>query len=248
MINGKPKGILAQILLRTDSRIFLFFAYIIALISPLLKGFSTKAIVSVIFVHLFFVIIYGLVYFGYDFIQFFFSPILVIIYPINNYLSTQYLKKFKQNIPAHTVVILGQTDWFKLEGWLRTNFLKDELEALVRCIKSRKQDFSFYTNASFKDIEKIMADKSIKEVYFFGHGDSHRFQLKTDEILYYCEFNNSEKYGKEFVHQVHCGTPDGKSLIDYVVPAENKAKCFFFRKPINNSDIKKEFKRRTEKK
>lgn len=91
MINGKSKGIS----LRTDSRVLLFFAYVIALISPLLKGVSTKAIISVISVHLFFVIIYGLVYFGYEFIQFFFSPIMVIIYPINNYLSAQYLKKFK---------------------------------------------------------------------------------------------------------------------------------------------------------
>jgi Na+/phosphate symporter len=144
MIKGKPRGKFAKILLRTDSRIFLFFAYIIALISPLLKGFSTKAIVSVIFVHLFFVIIYGLVYFGYEFIQFFFSPILVIIYPISNYLSTQYLKKFKQNIPAHTVIILGQTDWFKLEAWLKNNFFRDELEALVRYLKAQKQDFFLY--------------------------------------------------------------------------------------------------------
>jgi hypothetical protein len=170
---------------------------------------------------------------------------LVIIYPINNYLSAQYLKKFKKNVPAHTVIILGQTDWFKLEGWLKTNFLKDEIEALVCYLKAKKQDFSFYTSASLEEVEKIMADKIIKEVYFFGHGDSHRFQLKTDEILYYCEFNNPKKYGKEFVHQVHCGTVDGKSLIDYVVPMENREKCFLFRKPINNSDIRNEFKKRT---
>ncbi len=89
-----------------------------------------------------------------------------------------------------------------------------------------------------------MVDKDIKEVYFVGHGDSHSFKLKGDKVLYYCDFNDPVKYGKEFVHQVHCGTSYGKSLIDYVVPKENRAKCFFFGKQINSNDIEKEFKRR----
>ena len=89
-----------------------------------------------------------------------------------------------------------------------------------------------------------MSDKNIKEVYFFGHGSSHVFQLNTDDILYYCDYNNN-KYGKEYVHQVHCGTKDGKSLVDYVVPEENKKGCFLIRKSINGFDIVKEFKRKT---
>jgi hypothetical protein len=90
-----------------------------------------------------------------------------------------------------------------------------------------------------------MSNKRIKEVYFFGHGDSHVFQLNTDQFLYYCEFNNREKYGKDFVHQVHCGDPYGKRLIDYVVSEENRVKCFFFNEPIDYFDIRKEFKKRT---
>ncbi len=86
-----------------------------------------------------------------------------------------------------------------------------------------------------------MSDKNIKEVYFFGHGDSHSFQLNTDTFLYYCDFNNPKKYGKEFVHQVHCGILYGKSLIDYVVPEKNRDKCFFFRKTITSTDIEREF-------
>jgi len=74
-------------------------------------------------------------------------------------------------------------------------------------------------------------------------GSSHIFQLSIDEILYYCDFNNP-KYKKEFVHQIHCGTTHGKSLVDYVVPLENRGSCFFFRKPINGFDILKELKRR----
>jgi hypothetical protein len=116
---------------------------------------------------------------------------------------------------------------------------------MIEYLKKKNQNFSFYTKAGFADVEKIMSDKNIKEVYFFGHGDSHTFQLNTDEVLYYCEFNDQEKYGKEFVHQVHCGTPHGKSLIDYVVPEENRSKCFFFDKSITGPEIIKEFKRRT---
>jgi len=241
MIKNKPSGILAKILLRADIRIFLFFLYIITLLFLLLEGRWLLAL----FVHLFFVIIYGIAYFGYDFLQFFFSPIMMIVYPIDNYLLMRYLKKFNKNIPAPTVVVLGQSDWFKLEGWLKPNFLKSEIESLVRYLKTKKQDFSFYPRANFGDVERIMGDKSIEEVYFFGHGDSHTFQLNTDEILYYCDFNNPAKYGKQFVHQVHCGTPYGKSLIDYVVPEKNRPQCFFFRNPINSNDIKNEFKQRT---
>jgi hypothetical protein len=108
---------------------------------------------------------------------------------------------------------------------------------------AKEQDFSFYPDADFNDVEKIMSDKTIKEVYFLGHGDSHSFKLNTDEILYYCDFNDP-KYSKEFVHQVHCGTPHGKSLIDYVVPEKNRNKCFLFRKPIDSLDVKKEFKKK----
>jgi len=170
---------------------------------------------------------------------------MAVLIPINNYLLKRYLRNFKQNVPAEVVIILGQSDFFKLEAWVKPNFLKSEIVGLVKYLKAKNQDFSFYTKASLKDVEKIMSDKIIKEVYFFGHGDSHTFQLNTDEILYYCEFNDLEKYGKDFVHQVHCGTPYGKSLIDYVVPKENRSRCFLFRKTIRSADIEKEFKRMT---
>jgi hypothetical protein len=233
---------LKKILKRTDVGLIQFFVYIGTLIYLLLSG---HGLLSVIFAHLFFVVIYGIIYFRQNFLLFSLSPITAVFSPIQNYLLEKYLRNFKQNIPADTVVILGQSDWFKLEGWIKLNFLKSEIEELVKLLKAGGRDFSFYSNASFKDVEKIMSDKNIKEVYFLGHGDSHTFQLKTDEFLYYCDFNDPKKYGKEFVHQVHCGTPDGKSLIDYVVPKENRDKCFLFRRPINSLDIEKEFKKRT---
>lgn len=230
-----------KILQRTDSRLIQFFVYLGALVFLLLKGFG---FLSVVYVHLFFVLIYGIVYFRDEFLMFFFSPIFAIALPIQNYYLKKYLSNFKQNVSAEVVIVLGQSDWFKLWAWLKNNFLESEIKALVKYLQAKGQNFAFYTKASIKDVEKIMSNKSIKEVYFFGHGDSHTFQLNTDKYLYYCDFNDYQKYGKEFAHQVHCGTPDGKRLIDYVVPEENRDKCFFFDKSITSADIKKEFKRR----
>lgn len=231
-----------EILKRTDVGLIQLFLYIGALIYLLLKGHGWW---SVVFVHLFFVFVYGIIYSGQEFLLFFLSPITAILFPIQSCLLREYLKNFKQNVPAEVVVVLGQSDWFKLKAWIKHNFLKSEIESLVKYLKAKKQEFSFYPNASFKDVEEIMSDKSIKEVYFFGHGTSHVFQLNTDDFLYYCNFNDYQKYGKEFVHQIHCGTSDGKSLVDYVVPKENQSKCFLFRKSINFFDIKKEFERKT---
>jgi hypothetical protein len=231
-----------KILKRTDVGLIQFFVYVGILVYLLFKGYGWW---SVVFVHLFFVLIYGIIYFRYEFVMFIVSPVTAIIVPIQNYLVKNYLKNFKQNVPTKVVVVLGQSDWFQLEAWIKPNFFKGEIKSLVKYLKAKGQDFSFYTNASLNDVEKIMANKNIKEVYFFGHGTSHVFQLNTDDILYYCEFNNPEKYGKEFIHQVHCGTRDGKSLIDYVVPEKNRNKCFLFRKTINSYEIKKEFKKRT---
>lgn len=146
-------------------------------------------------------------------------------------------------MPTEAAIVLAHSDWRKLEAWVKPNFFINEIAVLVKYLKTKKQDFSFYPSATLKDIEEIMRNKSIKEVYFFGHGSSHVFQLGTDDILYYCEFND-KRYGKEFVHQVHCGTKDGKSLVDYVVPEENKNGCFLIRKSISGPDIVKEFKKK----
>jgi len=226
---------------QVETGLIQFFLYVGILVYLILKGYGWF---SVLIFHLIFVVLYGIYYFRERFIIFFFSPIIAAWLPVENYRLRRYLKKFKQNVPAESVIILGRYDWFKLDAWLRQNFLKSEVKSLVLYLEAKKQEFSFYPDATLTDVESIMSNKNIKEVYFMGHGDSHTFQLNTDEFLYYCEFNDPQKYGKEFVHQVHCGTPDGKSLIDYVVPRENRPQCFFFRRSINSFDIEKEFKQR----
>lgn len=231
-------GKLAQ---RVEFKLVLFFAYVATLVYVWIKSGHFW---PVIFIHIFFVLLVAIIYFGVELIMLIASPILLVVMPIERYFIKRYLAQFKQNKPAEVVVILGHPNWFKLEGWLKPIFMKGEIKYLVKYLEAKKQDFSFYPNANFAEVEKIMADKKIKEVYFFGHGNSHEFQLGTDEMLYYCDFGNP-KYGKQFVHQVHCGDPYGKSLLDYVAPEKNRAKCFFFRKPINSRDIVKEFKRRT---
>ncbi|MFA7708298.1 MAG: hypothetical protein WCX73_05095 [Candidatus Pacearchaeota archaeon] len=230
-----------NILEKTEVRLIQFFSYVGILIYLILKG---HGLMSVVFAHLIFMVVCGVIYLRQDFLLLFLSPLLVIIIPIQNSQIKKYLKRFKQNTPSEAVIILGQSDYFKFEGWIKANFVKDEIESLVKYLETKGQEFSFYPNANIEEVEEIMSNKDIREVYFFGHGNSHMFQLSADNIIYYCEFNDFKKYRKEYVHQVHCGSSHGKSLVDYVVPEKNRDKCFLFRKTINSFDIKNEFKRR----
>jgi energy-coupling factor transporter transmembrane protein EcfT len=225
---------------KTETKLVLFLFYVISLVCIWMLG---RHWWDVVFVHLFFVLIFSIFYFGGQFLWFFFAPLIAIFLPVQTYFINRYLRNYNQNIPAEAVVVLGRYNWFKMEAWVKPNFFKDEIALLVKLLESKRQNFSFYPDANFEDVEKIMSNRNIKEVYFFGHGDSHTFQLNNDYILYYCDFNDF-KYGKEFVHQVHCGDPYGKSLIDYIVPKENRAKCFLFRKSISLNDIKKELRHR----
>lgn len=195
----------------------------------------------VFYVHISFVLLFSIFYFGRQFLYIFFAPIIPFAIYLEHNRVKRYLHKVKVNVPAEAVIILGHADWTTLEAWIKPIASSKEIKTLIKYLKVKKQDFSFYPQAEIIDVKKIMADKEIKEVYFWGHGSSHVFQLSTNEILYYCEFAGG-KYSKEFVHQVHCGTSHGKSLIDYVVRSENRPKCFLVRKPITGDFIIKEFK------
>lgn len=226
---------------RPEYKLVFFLAYIVALIATWIAGYGLAKVVAI---HFFFVIAFSVYYFGLQFLLILIAPVFALTLPIQTYLVRRYLRQFRQNSAAPVVVVLGHPDWTKLEAWVKPIFSKTEIKALVSYLKARKQDFSFYPDACLADVQEIMRDERIKEVYFFGHGNSHSFQLGTEEILYYCDFGGSA-YAKDFVHQVHCGDPHGKSLVDYVVPEGNRADCFFFPKPITGAQIVKEFKRRT---
>lgn len=169
---------------------------------------------------------------------------MVVFAPISDYLFNRYLSQFKQNASAHTVIILGYPDWLRLKGWYKKNFTILEIRSIVKYLAKKGDCFSVYPRASREDVEKIMSDKTIKEVYFCGHGDSHSFRLNSNEIIYYCDFSDPIKYEKEFVHQVHYGTSYGKSLISYIVPQKNQNQCFFFPKTISPIRIIREFNKR----
>ena len=196
-----------------------------------------------LYAHLIIITIFSLYYFGRDFFYILLSPIWIVVYPLQLFKVKQYLKKHPVNIPKETVVVLAHSNWRKLEAWVKPNYFFSEIKLLSKYLKTKGSDFSFYTQASLEDVDKIMRNDDIKEVYFYGHGSSHVFQLGTDEILYYCEFSNG-KYSKNYVHQMHCGTEDGKSLVDYVVPEENKNQCFLIRKSITAITIEKVLKKK----
>jgi len=173
--------------------------------------------------------------------------LLTLFAPLNSYRFNKYLKTVKQDGSARVAIILGYPNWFHFNGWYKINFTKYEIELLFKYLDKQGKTFRIYPRAGFEDVEKIMADANVREVFFCGHGDSHVFKLSTDKTLFYCDFKDP-RYKKDFVHQVHCGTMDGKDrrLIDYVVPVENRGECFYFPKLITSRTIRKEFKRRIE--
>jgi hypothetical protein len=234
-------GKFKNIILMGEIKLLLLLAYIVSLIWV---SIVIHNLLSLIVVHFLFVFLFGAFYFWGELAAFLIAPFTAFYVTFEDWRVRKYLQGFKRNIPAETVIILGNYDWSKLWAWIRLNCSKREIQSLVELLKAKKQNFSFYINSNFEDVERVMKDKTVNEVYFFGHGDSHSFQLNTDEVLYYCEFNDPLKYGKKFIHQVHCGTSYGKSLVEYLVPELNKAKCFLFRKPIDSNDIVKEFRRR----
>jgi hypothetical protein len=233
-------GTFRLILLRTEFKLIAFLSYIGGLVYTWIIGHSW---LHVLYAHIAMVGIFSIIIFGRDVVIFFFAPVIAAGTLVETYLVEKYLRQFKQNEPAEVAIVLGHSDWFKFQAWVKLNVTRNELKCLVRCLEAKEQNFSFFPNATSIDVEEIMRNESIREVYFVGHGDSHTFQLNTDERLFYCEFNDP-KYYKDFVHQVHCGSPHGKSLRDYVVPEENRAKCFLFRKQIRVLTIERELKRR----
>lgn len=156
------------------------------------------------------------------------------------------LRKYTQNKHTEAVIILTNMTWFEPDSFKDTSFLSSDIRAITTYLKKKKQDFSFFTNPSLVDVEKIMADKNVEEVYFVGHGDTEKFKLSSRETVYYSQFDDFDKYRKEYVHQLHCGSLGGKKLMDYVVPKKNHAGCIFFPKEIFTKDIKDELKSRAE--
>ncbi len=229
-----------SIVSKAETRVSFLFIYAFALTYVFLK-FGALAVLEA---YLATVIILSIIQFGKTFIDLLFFPIGIIFTVFVYYNAKIFLKQFPKNTTAEVAIILGRSSWYTFDAWVKPNYFRFELKALTNYLKKKKQIFAFHDHATIEDVKTIMRDSKIKEIYFVGHGDSHSFCLNSDELLDYCEFKN-ENYSKDYVHQIHCGTKQGRPLIDFVVPEENRAKCFFFRKGINGPFIVKEFKRRS---
>ena len=149
--------------------------------------------------------------------------------------------RVKQNIPTKTVVIVTNFNWYDIDFYINTSPTHNDVIWLVKYLLEFRKDFSFYLRPTKKDVETIMSNKKVREVYFLGHGSSSEFQISVTESINYKDFNN-KKYFKDFVHQVHCGDKYGKPLRYYVVPKKNWKRCFFVRKKIAEKEIVEYFK------
>lgn len=153
-------------------------------------------------------------------------------------------KKYKQNTPSQTVLIIAYPDYSFLEGWVRAHWSYDEMIALCELVEVREKDFSFHLRADVKDVRSLMANAAVRRVYFVGHGSRNSFGLSNGLVISYDEFADG-RFAKEYVHQVHCGHEDGVNLIDRVVPVQNRDRCFFFPEMISNMKIISELKKLT---
>ncbi len=151
-------------------------------------------------------------------------------------------KKYKQNIPSETSVIVAFPDYSFLEGWIRAHWSYEEMVALCELIDLKENDVSFYLRASIDDVRGLMVNTSVKRMYFVGHGSRNSFGLSNGLVILYDEFAG-DQFVKEYVHQVHCGHGEGESLVDRVVPPENRNGCFFFPEMISNKKIISELKK-----
>jgi hypothetical protein len=224
---------------RIDVSLVLFAAYIAYLMFLLAIIRDWKQVLAF---HVLAVTIYCLVRYGRDYLYIILAPVMPFAILVDCVRLRPFLKKQKVNQHTETVVVLAHSDWRKLDAWINPNFSTGELEYLAKLLREKGRDFSFLVHAKPADVEKVMADPRVREVYFYGHGSAHMFKLDTNNTIYYCDFADG-KYAKDFVHQIHCGTRHGKSLVDYVVPSANHDRCFLMRKPVTAIDIGRELKK-----
>ena len=140
----------------------LFITYVVSLIYVWI---ASKSLVSVLTIHVEFVVVFALIYFFFDFLLILLSPLILVLGPIQKIITSQYIKKFKQNVPAEVVIILGYPNWLTLEGWLKPIFLKGEIKALVKYLTVKKQDFSFYPKATLMDVENNEQSKNQRSIF-----------------------------------------------------------------------------------
>lgn len=203
----------------------------------------------IVYVYLFLLVISLIIFYcirGYQIFIIPFIPIFPVVFlfflSLSRKINKYFLKEdINQNTHKKIVVIVTHFSWYNLNFYINNSPTPDDIIAITKYLKNSNKEFSFYLKSSRDDIEKIMRDKKVREVYFLGHGDSDKFQIDANNSAKYIEFNN-KKYSKNYVHQIHCGSKKGIPLRYYVVPKKNWKQCYFKRDVIKEKDIVKYFK------
>jgi len=151
-------------------------------------------------------------------------PVRFFTFFITELVLRVYLFHVPKNMPVETVVITGKRPYFKPSFWTAPNFDTD-LILIVNYLRMIGKPFSIYYDTTIEMFDKIMENKEIRIVYVVGHGRRHSFAIDSTTSLDYCKYNDP-KFRKDFVYQIHCNGGKGKSLVEYVVPQENQAKCW----------------------
>lgn len=151
-------------------------------------------------------------------------PVRALLFFVNQLIIRVTLFSVNRNHPKKTVIVIGKDEFKNPSYWVSPNYDLDLL-LIVKYLKIKNEDFSIYYNVDKSKLDEIMTNKDIKTVYLVGHGRRHGFALSKNEVVDYCNYNNMNKYKKDFVYQIHCNHGKGKSLVEYVVPEENRTEC-----------------------
>ena len=148
-------------------------------------------------------------------------PARIIYYWISRGILFYEFKKIKMNKSTHAVIIVGENNPKNLWYLCNPNYSL-EILTIIDYLKLKGNEFSVNIIKEKEDLDKIMFDKNVKEIYLLGHGRRHSFKLKDGEVIDYCRYKDCTK---DFVFQLHCNHDGGESLAEYVVPEKNKSIC-----------------------
>lgn len=166
-------------------------------------------------------------------------PVRVLNFIITEIVLRVRLFRVKKDMPEKTVIVIGKNEYLKPSFWTSPNYGM-ELLLIINYLRIKGDKFSMYYDSSIKTIDKIMANKKVRTVFFVGHGRRHGFKIDEKTALDYCRYDNP-KYKKDFVYQIHCNQGMGKSLVEYVVPKENWKECMPEHGYMSNITISKMF-------
>jgi len=153
---------------------------------------------------------------------------IIILTILINILKTRYnkhliVKQINNNTNCSTTaIIIANMDWWDVHNWWLSPYNYD-FKTFFKYLDLKEDKYSVFTNLTLKQFDSIIKNPQYKNLYLFGHGLKHAFDLDKNIRVYYCRYSD-KNIVKDFVAQYHCNHKGGQSLADYIVPNKKKRK------------------------